>query len=180
MNPSAFNGDTLLGQRIEALIKDRAIGLVVETGSYCGVTPQALSEVCPRVISIESNPTYHAALPVIPGVEFMLADSGQMLTSFEYPETTLFFLDAHWGPHWPLRDELRQITDINTRPVILIHDFEVPGHPELGFDSYGEAKCNWNYVRDLVVDIYGVDRFTLTYPTEARGSQRGWVLIEPL
>lgn len=180
MNPNAFNRDTLLGDRIEALIKKKGIELVVETGSYQGTTSRALAEACPRVISIESNPTYHAALPSTPGVEFHLADSGQVLKSFTYPKTTLFFLDAHWGPNWPLREELAQIVDIETSPVILIHDFKVPGHPELGYDSYGDLHCDWDHVKDLIVGIYGVDKFTLTYPTEAHGSKRGWVLIEPL
>lgn len=186
MNPNAFNGDTLLAERIAKLIRDKHITLVVETGTYHGVTTEMLASVAPWVVSAESNPLYQkealVRLKDCKNVDCQLGPSPDIIQMLQLPRDgqVLFFLDAHWGYDWPLLDELRQIKLRNLKPLILIHDFKVPDHPEFGYDVYGANSCEWDYVRDLVVDIYGVDRFVLTYPTEAAGSRRGWILIEPL
>lgn len=183
---NAFNGDNLLEDRITKLIKDKRVALVVETGTYHGVTTELFAKVAPQVMTVEVNPTYRelalTRLKAYRNVDSRLGNSPDVIQRMSLPETgqTLFFLDAHWGHYWPLLDELRQIKLRDLKPLILIHDFKVPDHPELGYDVYGSNSCEWDYVRELVVDIYGVDRFVLTYPTEAKGSCRGWVLIEPL
>ena len=38
----------------------------------------------------------------------------------------------------PLLDEIRCVAGNASDAVILIHDFEVPGRPEFGFDVYGD------------------------------------------
>lgn len=186
MNSNAFNGDTLLSARITKLIKDKQVALVVETGTYHGVTTEMLATVAPQVVTVESNPAYRTeALARLEGhlnIDSRLGHSPHIIRDIPLPKDgqVLFFLDAHWGYDWPLLDELRQIKRRDLKPLILIHDFKVPGRPEFGYDVYGRNSCEWDYVRDSVLDIYGVDRFVLTYPTEAEGSRRGWVLIEPL
>jgi len=186
MNKNAFNGDTLLAGRVAKLIKDKNVALVVETGTYHGVTTEMLASIAPRVVTAECNPLYRdealIRLKNYLNVDAQLGPSPDIIQLLQFPRNgqVLFFLDAHWGYDWPLLDELRQIKLRGLKPLILIHDFKVPDHPEFGYDVYGESSCEWDYVRDLVVDIYGVDRFVLTYPTEAHGARRGWILIEPL
>lgn len=91
----------------------------------------------------------------------------------------LFFLDAHWGAYWPLRDELQAIVELE-RFAVVIDDFMVPGksdpkapHGAFGFDLYKGRVLNWPYVRDCFaerdVGIY--------YPTAPNRDRRGWVLI---
>ncbi len=49
---------------------------------------------------------------------------------------TFAFLDAHWGPRWPLAREL----DILAGAVAVIHDFDI-GHSRFSFDAYGGVAC---------------------------------------
>ncbi|HEY3932572.1 MAG TPA: hypothetical protein VGM58_09420 [Verrucomicrobiae bacterium] len=78
---------------------------------------------------------------------------GDMLSKRKFGDFPLFFLDAHWQRYWPLRDELRHIANAKLRTVIVIDDFEVPGHPQFGYDIDGGSdvvegeKCNLDYIR---------------------------------
>lgn len=83
-----------------------------------------------------------------------------------------FYLDAHWGEYWPLRDEIKQILRLS-RFVISIDDFKVPGHREFGYDSYGGKDCCWAYVKDL----FSGKKVNVYYPRRSNRDNRGWVLI---
>jgi hypothetical protein len=52
----------------------------------------------------------------------------------------LFYLDAHWLDHLPLRDEIELIVANFSSAAIVIDDFEVPDDPGYGFDNYGTDK----------------------------------------
>lgn len=91
----------------------------------------------------------------------------------------LFFLDAHWGKYWPLRDEIRVIVRL-PRFLIVVDDFFVPGksdpafpHGEFGFDIYRRRILHWGYIRDLFKDR----RVRIFYPQAPNRDKRGWVLI---
>jgi len=90
-----------------------------------------------------------------------------------------FYLDAHWGKYWPLRDELRQVTRLSSFAIV-IDDFWVPGksrpstpHGKYGYDVYDGRPLDWSYIHDLfashVVQVF--------YPSEPNRDRRGWVLI---
>ena len=91
---------------------------------------------------------------------------------------TIFFLDAHWGKYWPLRDELRQILRLE-KFVVVIDDFFVPRrsnrrqtHGDFGFDFYyGRILC-WGYIHDL---FHNID-VKVYYPIRANQYHRGFVL----
>jgi hypothetical protein len=53
---------------------------------------------------------------------------------------TLFYLDAHWYDHLPLREEIEIIFEHFKMPIILIDDFEVADDAGYGFDDYGPGK----------------------------------------
>jgi hypothetical protein len=83
-----------------------------------------------------------------------------------------FYLDAHWGEYWPLRDEIREILKLK-RAVIAIDDFVVPRHPFYGFDVYRTNVCGWYYIDDLFESVEPI----VYYPREANPHGRGNVLI---
>jgi hypothetical protein len=92
---------------------------------------------------------------------------------------TMFFLDAHWGEYWPLRDEIKVIRQLK-RYLIVIDDFMVPGksnpsfpHGDFGFDVYKGRILNWAYIADLFEGI----AVRVFYPVRPNRDQRGWVLI---
>lgn len=82
-----------------------------------------------------------------------------------------FYLDAHWGAYWPIRDEIAQVIKLD-QWAIVIDDFEVPGRPEFGFDIYQGRPLNWEAVRDLFPA--GVARY---YPLRSNRDNRGWILL---
>jgi hypothetical protein len=91
----------------------------------------------------------------------------------------LFFLDAHWGKYWPLRDELAEIVKLD-RYAVVIDDFFVPGrsrpsrpHGEFGFDFYGGVVLDWGYIRDL----FAAQEVRVFYPTEPNRDGRGTVFL---
>jgi hypothetical protein len=100
----------------------------------------------------------------------------QIIPSLE-PQT-LFFLDAHWGPHSPLLDELAVIASAGIRPVIMIHDFFNPEHPDMGYDTWDQGRYDWKLIEASVEKIYG-DGYAARYNNEATGARRGVIYIEP-
>lgn len=110
--------------------------------------------------------------------EFLQSYVQRMLDS-PSDEATFFFLDAHWGKYWPLRDELRQILRLK-RFVLCIDDFFVPGkshsgkpHGDFGFDVYQRTILDWGYIREQFQDR----NVNLAYPTHSNRDGRGWVLL---
>jgi hypothetical protein len=72
----------------------------------------------------------------------------------------LFFLDAHSDGNYPLLGELENIKQIaNSKPIVAIDDFFVPGQSksgpggEYGYDMFGEDICGGLYIRDSIKDV---------------------------
>jgi hypothetical protein len=91
----------------------------------------------------------------------------------------LFFLDAHWGRYWPVRDELKAISAL-PRFAVVIDDFFVPGHSQIGrargnfgFDFYHRRILCWGYIKDC----FGEESVRVFYPRKANRDRRGWCLI---
>jgi len=90
-----------------------------------------------------------------------------------------FFLDAHWGEYWPLRDEIQVIRELD-KFIIVVDDFMVPGksdvsepHGAFGFDIYKGRVLNWRYIHDL----FDQTDVRIFYPSESNRDNRGWILI---
>jgi len=49
-------------------------------------------------------------------------------------QRTLFYLDAHWGPGTPLREEIETISRSWESSVVVFDDFAVEDDPAYGFD----------------------------------------------
>ncbi|MEV8038631.1 hypothetical protein [Streptomyces sp. NPDC086182] len=70
-----------------------------------------------------------------------------MLSGLQRP---LVFLDAHWGPDWPLAGEL---TALRTgAAVAVIDDFQI-GHPRFGYDTYDGQVCGPQLVTEVLPDL---------------------------
>ena len=93
--------------------------------------------------------------------------------------TYFFFLDAHWGKYWPIRDELRVISTL-PKFIIAIDDFFVPGksdigkpRSEFGFDFYHKRILCWGYIHDS----FNQRPVRVFYPKTPNRDLRGWCLI---
>jgi len=184
-NAKGFEGDTILRGFFEQLILKHGIDTIIETGTYMGATTRQFSDMADKVITIEANEQYfNSAKDNIAGInniEQHLGSSVHVLP-LVIPAANgklLFFLDAHWGDNNPLLQELAIIALAGLKPVIAIHDFKVPNHPELGFDTYNGQDYEWSWIQSAIEAIYGPDGYNHYYNTDARGAKRGVVFIEP-
>jgi hypothetical protein len=171
----------------EDMVKRHGIRTVVETGTFRGDSTLCFAERVEHVITIELNEEYYAAaLSRLqrPNIQCLRGNSPEVLSSLRnFRERCCFLLDAHWYDYWPLLDELRAIRSLcaagvlSQIPAILIHDFKVPGHPELGFDTYHGQALDWDYVKAGVLAI--CDKYDVTYNDRAEGNNRGILRLEP-
>lgn len=185
-NALGFEGDTIALERIKAIVKDHGIKTVIETGTYLGASTKRFAEMVNEVITIEliqenvkkaiKNCMAYANIHFFQGSSDVVL--AELLPKREWPKV-LIMCDAHWNSFNPLLKELEAIANNNLRPIIIIHDFKVPDHPELGFDVYGEIVYEWDYIKDHIEKIYGKDGFTIEYNSHAVGARRGFIYLYP-
>lgn len=189
-NMMGFEGDTQMRDEVQSLIKTLGITCVVETGTYKGGTTKVFSEMegVEEVHTIEINDENF-----LEATEYLL----KSLKTFVYKGSSekvfrdllpnlmgkkiLFFLDAHWEEHCPLLEELEEIAAHGIIPLIIIHDFKVPG-TTLGFDSYKGQDFEYEWVRPSLEKIYGAEHkyihgFNLA--ETALGARRGALYVRP-
>jgi len=181
-----FSNDPFLRDRVQELIDKFNINLVFETGTYIGSTTKALAAMVKSVHTAEVNKGFYdeavANLKGIPNITQYNQSSPEAITHFfnnvlgDKKRNILFYLDAHWGGT-PLIDELKAIKASGTKPVIVIHDWKVPGK-DFGYDSYDGQDYVFEWIEPYIKDIYGED-FTVSYNEKAAGSYRGVIFIEP-
>ena len=187
-NPNgAFNEDVYLVEKFLDIKKKKKINTVIETGTYHGVTTRWLSSNFDKVYTVECNITYFEEaknnLSGITNVSMELDDSPNFLgkiIELADDKSTIVFLDAHWYTN-PVLAELDAIKKSGKKPILAIHDFMVPDHPEFGYDSYPDQGIiyNWEWIKERIESIYGVDGYTKEYNTEATGAMRGCVFVYP-
>lgn len=187
-NLKGFEGDESLANLFKALIDKHDIKLCIETGTFYGSTTRRLASMVERVMTIEvKEESFKKALDYtadsdINNIFFYLGNSAQVLPTLLDGEQgkVLFFLDAHWQEYNPLLDELAVIAQAkNIIPIIAIHDFKNPHHPEYGFDSYAGQDYEWSWIEESVKKIYGYN-YRVSYNTDAIGAKRGVIFIEPV
>ena len=195
----AFHCDAIYRQLMLALLSAFHFTTFVETGTSRGYSTELVALHQPQlpIQTIEVVPaTYELAkrsLARYPNISQHFGNSGDwirdMIREHRFGNFPLFFLDAHWQRYWPLRDELRHLAEDRLRTVIVIDDFEVPGHPEFGFDIDGGAevqegeKCNLDYVRPALGPPNSYHAIFPKYSrpdaklTSRRGAFRGHVVL---
>lgn len=166
------------------------IKTIIETGTWDGDTTEALADLVPVVVTIDVEaPRQGDAKRRLESlgysnVRFITADSAEglrLLLSVWPDDPCLMFLDAHGHEgKSPLLRELDVIASFGVRPVIAIHDFHNPEHPEYGFDTQWDlGPYKWSMIEKHIERIYG-QRYTVHYNDTATGERRGIVYIEPI
>lgn len=158
--------------------------VAVETGTYKGDTTLWLAQHFPTVHTIECDTRNDALLAQrFAGISNLVLHKGNspnvlatLLPKIEEP--FLLFLDAHWYVKTPTPMELEAVARSRRCPILLIHDFQVPTHPELGYDSYRDWVYDFSHVRPFLEQIYGT-KYRHTFNTEAAGAKRGCLFVEP-
>jgi len=138
-----FGFDIAVALLADEVITGYGCEAIAETGCFLGDTTAYLARRYPKLpvyaCDIEAGFCAFTArrLAACPSVTVTCEDSPAMLArvSARHPRT-FAFLDAHWGPRWPLAREL----DTLAGAVAVIHDFDI-GHPRFSFDAYGGVAC---------------------------------------
>jgi len=151
--PFCFDVTTAL--QIHVLISHYRCDGVVESGGHLGDTTEYLARAYPhlpvRTCELDAGRAAFARrrLAEFSNVEVGYGDSAillpRMLSGLQRP---LVFLDAHWGPGWPLADELTTLR----AAVAVIDDFDI-GHPRFGYDTYNGRACDPQLVADVLPDL---------------------------
>lgn len=171
------------------LIQGFAPQLIVETGTYRGMTTRFLAEAAPGVpiltVELSKRALGFARRNVrdLSSVRVEAGDSRFLLRKLSAEpgigqQRIFFYLDAHWGPDLPVVDELVSIFSAWQDAIVAIDDFEVPDDPGYGFDYYDAERA---LTLATVTPI--VQRFDLTvfFPSlradEESGKRRGAVVL---
>jgi hypothetical protein len=90
---------------------------------------------------------------------------------------SLFYLDAHWEAHLPLREEVQIVIESWQNPWIVIDDFQVADDPGYVYADYGPGSA-------LVLDYLEADpRWVPLYPAiraaDETGSKTGCIVLVP-
>jgi len=182
--PGPMNGQSARIALTREIIQRCKIVRVVETGTYLGTTTEFFASFGLHVITAEINPELAARsrerLRALKNVELYESDSVQVLTklteSDNRSEPTLFYLDAHWWQHLPLRQEAELAIANFSKAVLMIDDFNVPDDPGYGFDDYGPGKrLDVNYLRAANLPNL-VLYFPSTSSSREDGGRRGCVV----
>lgn len=182
-----LNGQLGRQAMFEGLVRMRAPQVVVETGTYLGVTTEYLAaQTGVDVWTCESQPVYYrAALKRLRDnhlIHAVLADSPAFLRQLAQDPTVpkqnaVFYLDAHWDANLPLREEIGIIGESWIDPWILIDDFKVPGDDGYGYDDYGPGAA---LTLDYLESASWWCALVPTLPSEDEtGARRGCVLLAP-
>ena len=138
-----FGFDITTALQADYLIGAYGCDGIVETGCFFGDTTEYLGRRYPHlpVRTCDLNPEHTKVAAfrtkTLRNVEIVTGDSAQLLPQLlEGMRRPLVYLDAHWGPQWPLAAELTAIVD----GLVIIDDFDI-GHPRFGFDVYDEIVC---------------------------------------
>lgn len=177
--------DAFFAERLREIVFEKKITCLVETGTNQGKSTAAFAACVERVIGIDIDPecitvaTLNCREAARENVRFIQGSSPVILDAIlpGLPDETLYFLDAHWGEYWPLRDEILQIA--KHKPgcgVIIIHDCRVPDRP-FGYDQYGGRVCEYAYVADVLTVWSPSHR--IEYNREAAGSGVGILYVFP-
>ncbi|MBL8574014.1 MAG: class I SAM-dependent methyltransferase [Hyphomicrobiaceae bacterium] len=174
-------------QRVVAdIIKAYAPDAVVETGTYKAHSTLFFADRAKRVFTLELNPDFHAAavakLAGRSNVSCLLGSSDEILAGDALglggDDRIVFYLDAHWNEHLPLRRELELIRERYRNTIIVIDDFRVDGDDGYGFDDYGPVtgRLTLDYIEPVVKGTFKAWWPAVASSAET-GKKRGWIVL---
>lgn len=177
-----FNGDGYAAAEVLRLRDKYDIKHVMETGTCYGSTTLFFAKHFYVVDTVEIHgPTHDVAverLKEATNVHLIFGDSAKCII-----RAGLYFLDGHWLDVCPLMSELDLIAkhrDPCQPPVIMIHDWQVPGRPDLGHDHFPDGTpFALPAIASHLDAIYGRGGWDHHYNDKAEGAKRGILYVEP-
>lgn len=168
----AFNYSPELAPFFENLAQKAGISVAVETGTEEGRTSVALANLFRQVHTIEfASHKYNATkknLSQFSNVHCYQGDSVQVLQQLLpklQSQPVFFYLDAHGFGSFPLNRELEEISKTHKdNCVVVIDDFQVPGRPEIGYDSYPEGECSFAFIQSSLGKVFNDYECLLVIP----------------
>lgn len=181
----AMNGQTARLEATREVLYRAEIESIVETGTFRGTTTEWFAGFSMPVLSIEAHlPTFEFARRRLEHFRNVTVRFGSSVEVFKdvLPKGNrdtkrLFYLDAHWEDHLPLKEELELICTYCDRFVVLIDDFQVPHDQGYTFDNYGPGKA---LTTEYLASCH-TGKLAKFYPStpswEETGLRRGWLAL---
>ncbi len=172
-----LNGQVQRQRIARELFAATPFDLVVETGAFRGNSTEFFAQLSGLpVITIEHNPRYaeyaRRRCVYYPGVQVLIGDSREHLRSVAPTgegAPVFYYLDAHWGPDLPLREELATIRDAGRPAVVMIDDFQVPDDAGYNYDDYGPGAR----LAPELLDGLGLDSWLWLVPGARASEESG-------
>jgi len=188
-----FNGDTFICDEFLRIKDQYNINLAIETGSCMYSTTSWLADNFNIVYTVEVNQEYanygkhkishkfNTHPTISDSVTYLERLLPQLINK---TDNCIYFLDAHWGDHCPLLEEMNAICHIQTEqpPVITIHDFYT-GTEELGYDSYNGQRFDLSFIDSAIKKLemaFGCNyNAHFNKVDQSEGAKRGIVYLTP-
>lgn len=157
-----FNNDDTTKRDVFRLVDKYEIDNFIETGTFKGLTTKLMSTKVKTVYTIEINwSNYQQSgdyLDGIPNIKRYYGGSEtkltEILTSGDISGRIMFYLDAHWGEHNPLFDELSAISNtFADNCIVAIDDCFVPGR-DYGCDPLGDRIICFEVLRYAIEKVF--------------------------
>lgn len=162
--PVALNGAVEMYPFFQDLRNSCGAESLIETGTWAGESAAAFSTIFPSVHTIELDKTRFALsqkrLATFSNVSCHFGHSPQVLHTLLPAlkgEKIVAYLDAHGSglSAWPLLFELRELAKTHRNNVcVVIDDFQVPGRPDIPFDSYEGHSCSLPYIQQDLLALF--------------------------
>jgi len=186
-----FHGDLHLSRVVDEELRNSKY--FVETGTNVGSTLCYVAKLYPHLTCFSCEPNSIAFRYASQNVERVSASNvhlfnqksdlflAYIVSKLANKEVgSLFWLDSHGGGfEWPLRAEIKTITDTFEHAGILVDDFKVPGKPCFKYSSYDGQEGSMKYIKEAMNPTrnYRIQYPLYTEKTSTFHPLTGWVLI---
>lgn len=182
----AFNQDTILQKKYIELVEKYSPDVLIETGTYEGDTTEFFSSFNLPVLTTEwfehNALIAREKLKNKNNVSILVGDSATELEKkldFLEDKKIIIFLDSHGQEDFSCERELEFLAKLSVKPVIIIHDFNVPNKLFQG-GNYDNHPYDYSYFKKYFDLIYGEFGYTYEYNKESNGNPKvGVIILEP-
>jgi hypothetical protein len=186
-----FNGDTFVCREFLKIKEKLGITVAVETGSCMYSTTEWLGQNFDRVHTAELNAEFaqhgvhkiSGMANVQPEIKDSVVFLKDLMNRLGKQDRVLYFLDAHWGHHCPLMEEITALLSSPTElpPVIAIHDWYT-GDERLGWDEYNGQRFEYSWIEPKIKELEKAHGciYTHYYNTESENGLRGLIYLIPV
>jgi len=185
-----FNGDSFVCKEFLKIKERLGITVAVETGSCMYSTTEWFGKNFDRVHTAEINADYaiHGQHKIAdmsnvhPEIKDSVVFLKDLMNRLSKQDRVLYFLDAHWGHHCPLIEEISVLLSSPTDlpPVIIIHDWYT-GDERLGWDEYNGQRFEYSWIEPKIKELESIHGciYNHYFNTEAENGMRGLIYLIP-